>query len=163
VRRRTFLGLCLAGVVAACSRGAERRATIDDHVPGEPLYVEEARAYVVDVPPEQVADALLVFPEELHEGIRHGVLALSQVCPAEGCRIGFCASSGWFECGCDGSHFTRLGAWRSGRATRGMDQYRIEIDDGEVVVDTSRRLPGLSRGAFDSTSAPRGPHCVGAA
>lgn len=164
IGRRGFLGLCVGAVVAACSRGSGGRSdALEDHVPGEPLYVEEARAYLVDVPEEHVDAALEVYPHEVHEGLRNGLLALSQRCPADACRVVFCSSSGWFGCSCDASLFTRTGAWRVGPAPRGMDLHPIQIDhDGQVAIDSSRRVEGLARGAFDVGPEPTGPHCIGA-
>lgn len=138
------------------------RATVaPNHRVGEPLHVPEARAYLVAVPEADVASLLEVLPEVLHEGVRAGMLALSQRCPEDACRLPFCPSSGWFECGCHGQHFTELGALRSGRAAHGMDMFPIQVtDDDQVVIDTSRRQRGLPMGAYDEAAEPLGPHCV---
>ena len=162
VSRRWFLG-AVAFFAVGCRGGGRDDATSasPDHRPGEPLHVAEARAYLVAVPEAQRASLLELLAEPLHVGVRAGVLALSQRCPEDGCRVPFCRSSGWFECGCHGQHFTELGALRNGPASQGLDMHPVSIsDDEQVVIDTSRRIRGLDRGAYDTAAEPIGPHCV---
>jgi cytochrome b6-f complex iron-sulfur subunit len=162
VSRRWFLG-AVAFFAVGCRSGGRDEGTsaAPDHRPGEPVHVADARAYLVAVPEAQRASLLELLPEPLHAGVRAGVLALSQRCPEDGCRVPFCRSSGWFECGCHGQHFTELGALRKGRAAHGLDMFPVSIDDDEqVVIDTSRRIRGLDPGTYDTEAEPVGPHCV---
>lgn len=163
--RRPFLGV-LAGalVVAACGTGADDRVLVGDerHRPGDPLHVPKARAYLVAVPAANVSELLAGTVKQLHAGIRAGVLALSQKCPADGCQVSFCVSSGWFECPCHGERYSELGAAQDGRAPNGLDMYRVEITAaGDLVIDTSRRFTGLAPGSYDRDAQPTGPHCIG--
>lgn len=87
--------------------------------------------------------------------------ALSQKCPHLGCRVPFCESSGRFECPCHGSVFDIGGEWITGPSPRGMDQHPLTVDDGVLVVDTSKRINGPDRGATAFLSDPTGPACIG--
>ncbi len=89
------------------------------------------------------------------------LFALSQQCPHLGCRVPFCESSGRFECPCHGSIFDIGGEWIAGPSPRGMDQLAVSLDGDNVIVDTSKRLDGPSRGANRFLSDPKGPPCAG--
>jgi cytochrome b6-f complex iron-sulfur subunit len=117
---------------------------------------------LVEVPNDSLNAALEVYPEELHEGMKRGVLALSQRCTHLGCRLPFCASSGWFECGCHAAFFAPTGEYRNGPAPRGMDYHPISVrSDGEVLIDTSSTIPGLPLGTEVIGIEAEGPHCIG--
>jgi cytochrome b6-f complex iron-sulfur subunit len=87
------------------------------------------------------------------------VLALYQKCTHLGCRVPFCPSSGWFECGCHASQFNQVGEWQYGPAPRGLDRFPVTIENGEVVVNTGVVQPG-GRHRMDAPQWPVGPHCV---
>ena len=87
------------------------------------------------------------------------LFALSQKCPHLGCRVPFCDSSGRFECPCHGSRFDLGGEWLEGPAPRGMDRYDLRLENGALVVDTSKLAAGADRGANQFLSPPRGPAC----
>ncbi|HZQ26738.1 MAG TPA: ubiquinol-cytochrome c reductase iron-sulfur subunit [Acidimicrobiales bacterium] len=88
------------------------------------------------------------------------LFALSQKCPHLGCRVPFCESSGHFECPCHGSRFDIGGEWIQGPAPRGMDKYALSVDGANLVVDTSKVLPGPDRGAKAFFKPAKGPSCV---
>ncbi len=87
------------------------------------------------------------------------LFALSQRCPHLGCRVPFCDSSGRFECPCHGSKFDLGGEWIQGPAPRGMDQYDLRLENGSLVVDTSKLSAGPDRGADQFLTPPKGPAC----
>ncbi|MDH3307480.1 MAG: Rieske 2Fe-2S domain-containing protein [Acidimicrobiia bacterium] len=91
------------------------------------------------------------------------VVALWQRCPHLGCRVSWCESSGEFECPCHGSAFNRLGEVRSGPSPTGMQQFSVEVTDGEVFVDTGQVIAGKDPGDETIDEPKRGPSCSGEA
>ena len=87
--------------------------------------------------------------------------ALSQKCPHLGCRVPYCESSGRFECPCHGSVYDLGGEWIHGPAPRGMDRFPLSLENGEIVVDTNRRIDGPDHGATTYLKPPLGPPCAG--
>jgi nitrite reductase/ring-hydroxylating ferredoxin subunit len=87
------------------------------------------------------------------------LFALSQKCPHLGCRVPFCDSSGRFECPCHGSKFDLGGEWIQGPAPRGMDRYDLSLDNGALLVDTSKLTDGPDRGAHQYLTPAKGPAC----
>jgi Rieske Fe-S protein len=88
------------------------------------------------------------------------IFALSQRCPHLGCRVPFCASSGHFECPCHGSKFDIGGEWIEGPAPRGLDKFALTVEGDNLVVDTSKPLPGPDRGAKAYFKPAKGPTCA---
>ena len=90
------------------------------------------------------------------------IYAISQKCPHLGCRVGFCDSSGRFECPCHGSIYDLGGEWIVGPAPRGMDRYELTLDSatGRLVADTSKVIVGPPRGSKQFLTPPKGPSCV---
>jgi cytochrome b6-f complex iron-sulfur subunit len=89
-----------------------------------------------------------------------GIMPLYQRCVHLGCRVPYCGSSKWFECPCHGSKYNGAGEYQLGPAPRGMDRFKLEITDGNVVVDTSEVILGPPRGTDTVTQPPQGPFCV---
>ena len=135
-------------------------ADIDDS--GGAWYVPAGRCWVVRVPADLGPDERAHFDDSLSAGVEAGLLALHQKCPHLGCRVPFCVSSGWFECPCHGSRFTRTGEHRSGPGPRGLDSFPIAIVDGRVVIDTAEIVRGPAEGTVVIDEPPVGPHCVDA-
>jgi len=82
-------------------------------------------------------------------------------CPHLGCKVPWCESSGQFECPCHGSVFNRVGEYRRGPASRGMDKFQFEIVDGIIVPDTSKVIPGAPAGTPETIDEPpKGPECL---
>jgi cytochrome b6-f complex iron-sulfur subunit len=92
--------------------------------------------------------------------VTEGLMALYQKCPHLGCRVPFCTQSQWFECPCHGSKYNRAGEYRDGPAPRGMDRFRVIVQNGLVSVDTGTRIDGPPRGTDTIEQQPEGPFCV---
>jgi cytochrome b6-f complex iron-sulfur subunit len=90
-----------------------------------------------------------------------GLMPLYQRCVHLGCRVPWCEQSQWFECPCHGSKYNHAGEYQLGPAPRGLDRFKIEIDDaGTVMVDTSQIILGPPRGTNTIDEPPQGPFCV---
>lgn len=89
-----------------------------------------------------------------------GIMALYRKCVHLGCSVPWCPPAKWFECPCHGSKYSFNGEYRDGPAPRSLDQFRVEIVDGKIVVDTSQILQGAPRGTKTSQPQPEGVHCV---
>jgi nitrite reductase/ring-hydroxylating ferredoxin subunit len=106
---------------------------------GFPVYVREARAFVMVVNPSRGGFQPGV--DLTGDGTAVNVRALSQVCPHLGCRPNPCAEDFWFHCPCHQSRYDRLGikpaGERYGPADRGMDRLAVEVGaDGVLTIDT---------------------------
>lgn len=121
-----------------------------------PVFVPEARAYVVPAPDEL---------SEQFEGRgveADGLMALFQRCVHLGCRVPWCGTSIGFECPCHGSMYNAAGEWFSGPAPRNLDRFAVEVVSGRFIIKTGTvietpRAPDLS------VSYPQGPNCISAA
>ena len=127
----------------------------------EPFYVPEGRFYVNPFPQDAVPAAEKVYPPSVLPGMKAGVVALYQKCPHLGCRVPWCATSQWFECPCHGSQYNRVGEKKGGPAPRGMDQFAVSVEGGQVAVDTSAVVDGPPIGTNTTGQEAEGPHCVG--
>jgi cytochrome b6-f complex iron-sulfur subunit len=76
--------------------------------------------------------------------------------------VPWCKTSQWFECPCHGSQYNRVGEKKGGPAPRGLDRFRITVEGGNVVVDTSLIIPGPPIGTNTTGQESEGPHCIGA-
>jgi cytochrome b6-f complex iron-sulfur subunit len=124
-------------------------------------YYPEGRMWVTKYPPEALSKAQAVYsPPEL-TGMEAGLIALYQKCPHLGCRVPQCASSQWFECGCHGSQYNRVGEKKGGPAPRGMDRFAMEVSGDQFTVDTGTIIQGPPIGTNTTGQEAEGPHCVG--
>ncbi|HEU5001440.1 MAG TPA: Rieske 2Fe-2S domain-containing protein [Actinomycetota bacterium] len=89
-----------------------------------------------------------------------GFVALYRKCVHLGCTVPFCNTSKWFECPCHGSKYSINGEYRAGPAPRSLDRFRVDIVNGQVVVDTSTLITGPPRGTVTSQPNAEGTHCV---
>lgn len=71
-----------------------------------------------------------------------GPLALYMVCTHLGCLYKWEQANNRFECPCHGSKFTREGYYIEGPAPRSLDRFEITVEDGEILVNTGRRILG---------------------
>ncbi len=124
-----------------------------------PYYEPVGGFYVVTYPTGDLADAKRLYHGEVLEGMETGFVALDQACTHLGCRVPWCRSSQWFECPCHGSRYNAVGEQQRGPAPRGLDRYPISVVDGQLVVDTRRRLLGAPPGTDSTGQSPAGPHC----
>ncbi len=125
-------------------------------------YYPEGRMWITEFPSEALEKARAVYsPGEL-AGMEEGVVALYQKCPHLGCRVPECATSQWFECGCHGSQYNRVGEKKGGPAPRGMDRFAMEVNGGNLSVDTSSAglIQGPPTGTNTTGQEAEGPHCV---
>ena len=129
------------------------------------FYVPSARSWITEYPVDAIPKAEGIYPDYLLPGLRRGLIVNSQKCPHLGCRVPQCLSSQWFECGCHGSQYNRVGEKKGGPAPRGMDHYPLEFTAaGDVVIDTNQSfIPnGLAIGTNTTGQEAEGPNCVGA-
>jgi cytochrome b6-f complex iron-sulfur subunit len=124
---------------------------------GEPYYNPVGRFYIVpyahaDDPSNQYVKAGVA---------KDGVMAVFQKCAHLGCRVPYCATSHWFECPCHGSKYNYAGERQVGSpAPAGLWRFAVEIDGGQVMVDTSQALAQPPAGTDTVHQPPAGPHCV---
>lgn len=126
------------------------------------LYVPEARTWMTEYPKDAIAKAEIAYKGPVLDGMKAGVVALYQKCPHLGCRVPECKSSQWFECPCHGSQYNRVGEKKGGPAPRGMDRWGVEINNGNVIVNTQVQLAGPAIGTNTTGQEAEGPHCIGA-
>jgi cytochrome b6-f complex iron-sulfur subunit len=106
---------------------------------GYPVYVQEARAYIMLVDPTR--PECTVGEDPTGDGTALNVRALYQRCPHLGCKPNPCIKTYWLECACHGSRFDRVGTKADGigPAPRGMDRFALEVDgDGLLTLDTGK-------------------------
>jgi len=134
------------------------QAAIDD---GDGFaYYPEGRMWVTNYPSSALDKAKATYtPPEL-AGMEEGFIALYQKCPHLGCRVPQCLSSQWFECGCHGSQYNRVGEKKGGPAPRGMDRFAMSIEGGGLTVDTGTVIEGPPIGTNTTGQEAEGPHCV---
>lgn len=127
------------------------------------FYAPEARAWITEYPVDVVPKAVGVYKDALMPGLERGIIASYQKCPHLGCRVPQCSSSQWFECGCHGSMYNRVGEKKAGPAPRGLDHFPLEFTAaGEVLVNTGIIVQGVPLGVNTTGQEAEGPHCVGA-
>lgn len=122
-----------------------------------PLFVPEAKAYIVPVSSEVQAGSQ--FTEDLSV-VAGGFTALFQKCVHLGCRVPWCGSSQGFECPCHGSKYNLHGEYNSGPAPRNMDRFEVSVSDaGDLVVNTGNVVQ-TARAKTLTIQYPQGPFCV---
>jgi len=127
-----------------------------------PKYVAEGRFYLSPYPTESVPKAEKAgYSPAVIPGMEAGLVALYQKCVHLGCRVPFCPTAQWFECGCHGSKYNRVGEKKGGPAPRGLDRFPIAVDSGIVTVDTGVIVIGPPIGVNTTGQEAEGPHCVG--
>ena len=78
-----------------------------------------------------------------------GFLALSLICTHLGCSISWNGEKDQFTCPCHASAFDNKGNVISPPAPRALDIYNVIVQDGEVKVDTSRKIRRKKFGKSD--------------
>jgi cytochrome b6-f complex iron-sulfur subunit len=71
-----------------------------------------------------------------------GPKALYMVCTHLGCLYKWAQSNNRFECPCHGSKFSREGFYIEGPAGRSLDTFELTEEEGQVVVNTGKRILG---------------------
>ncbi len=128
---------------------------INDDGSVTPVFVPEARAYVVPGP-----DALSEqFDDRSVEAA--GVMAIWQKCVHLGCRVPWCSTSQGFECPCHGSKYNSIGEYNAGPAPRNLDRFVVEVTDGGDLIIKTGTVVETPRAFQPSVSYPQGPSCIG--
>ncbi|MDX1449111.1 MAG: ubiquinol-cytochrome c reductase iron-sulfur subunit [Acidimicrobiia bacterium] len=140
-----------AGSVAALLEQA-----INDDGSITPVFIPEARAYVVPAP------ATL---SEAYEGKgveAGGLMALFQRCVHLGCRVPWCGPSQGFECPCHGSKYNSIGEYNAGPAPRNLDRFTVELNPSNELIIQTGTIIQTPRALEPSVEYPQGPSCIGA-
>lgn len=125
----------------------------------EPQFVPEGR-FFISIFEGELAEAERIRTYKAANVTQTGLMALYRKCPHLGCSVPWCPPAKWFECPCHGSKYSVNGEYRDGPAPRSLDQFRVEIVGGKVVVDTATVIQGAPRGTVTSQLQPEGAHCV---
>lgn len=123
-------------------------------------YYPEGRMWITSFPSNALEKAEAVYSEAELAGMREGVVALYQKCVHLGCRVPSCETSQWFECGCHGSYYNRVGEKKAGPAPRGLDRFAMAVSGGSLTVDTGTIIQGPPIGTNTTGQEAEGPHCV---
>jgi cytochrome b6-f complex iron-sulfur subunit len=119
-----------------------------------PLFVPEARAYIVPAP----ADLGAQFADTGVEA--GGLMALFQRCVHLGCRVPWCSPSQGFECPCHGSKYNVIGQYFAGPAPRNLDRFTVELNGNNFIIKTGSIIE-TPRAPVLSVAYPQGPSCIG--
>jgi len=126
-----------------------------------PFYVPEARTYIQPYPKEALPKAKVAYKGLTKTlGMEDGIVALYQKCVHLGCRVPWCQTSQWFECPCHGSKYSRVGEKVGGPAPRGLDRWAVEINGGNVTINTGLGFLGPRIGTNTTGQGAEGPHCT---
>ncbi|MEZ4416984.1 MAG: Rieske (2Fe-2S) protein [Gemmatimonadota bacterium] len=68
------------------------------------------------------------------------LFAFALSCPHQRSMLKWREKDGRFQCTKHGSKYQPNGEFVEGRATRGMDRYPVQVRDGQLWVDTSRKI-----------------------
>lgn len=72
--------------------------------------------------------------------------AIYMVCTHLGCLYKWEPSNNRFECPCHGSKFTHDGFYIEGPAPRSLDSFELAVENGQVVIDTGKKITGNPSG-----------------
>lgn len=141
--------------VNAGSVGDLLAQTINDDGSITPVFIPEARAYVVPAP-SALADAYVDKSVEVG-----GVMALFQRCVHLGCRVPWCGPSQGFECPCHGSKYNSIGEYNAGPAPRNLDRFVVELNPVNELIIKTGTIIQTPRALQPSVEYPQGPSCIG--
>ncbi len=120
-----------------------------------PVFIPEARAYIVPAPASRSAQ----FEGRSVEA--GGLMAIFQRCVHLGCRVPWCATSIGFECPCHGSKYNSIGEYFAGPAPRNLDRFVVEIrNDDRFIIRTGQPVVESARAPSPSVAYPQGPSCI---
>jgi cytochrome b6-f complex iron-sulfur subunit len=141
--------------VDAGSLGDLAAATVNPDGSIVPVFVPEARAYVVPAP------ATLSEQFEGRGVEAGGLMAVFQRCVHLGCRVPWCATSIGFECPCHGSRYNSVGEYFGGPAPRNLDRFIVEIrNEDRFIIRTGQPVVETARAPRQSVPYPQGPSCI---
>ncbi len=119
-----------------------------------PVFIPEARAYVVPAPKTLSA-------QYLDKGVEAGgLMAIFQRCVHLGCRVPWCSTSIGFECPCHGSKYNSVGEFFAGPAPRNLDRFVVEIRNGDRFIIRTGSIIETPRAPALTVSYPQGPSCI---
>ena len=122
-----------------------------------PVFVPEARAYIVPAP-------TALSDQFVNKGVEAaGLMALFQRCVHLGCRVPWCGTSIGFECPCHGSKYNSVGEYFAGPAPRNLDRFQVEVRDGDRFIVRTGSIIETPRAPTPSVKYPQGPSCIGIA
>ncbi|HEU5112244.1 MAG TPA: ubiquinol-cytochrome c reductase iron-sulfur subunit [Acidimicrobiia bacterium] len=120
-----------------------------------PLFIPEARAYLVPAPAE-------LSDQFEGQGVEtDGLMALYMRCVHLGCRVPWCAPSQGFECPCHGSRYNAIGQYFGGPAPRNLDRFVVENQGGNLIIRTGTIIQ-TPRAPVLLVPYPQGPSCISA-
>jgi cytochrome b6-f complex iron-sulfur subunit len=119
-----------------------------------PLFVPEARAYIVPAPTDLSEEFV---GKSVEAG---GLMALFQRCVHLGCRVPWCGPSQGFECPCHGSKYNAIGEYFAGPAPRNLDRFQVVLDGSNFIIKTGSIIQ-TPRAPVLSVPFPQGPSCIG--
>ncbi len=128
---------------------------INDDGSVTPVFIPEARAYVVPSPSVLSEDYI---GKSVEVG---GVMALFQRCVHLGCRVPWCGPSQGFECPCHGSKYNSIGEYNAGPAPRNLDRFVIEMNPADELIIKTGSVIQTPRSLEPSVEYPQGPSCIG--
>jgi cytochrome b6-f complex iron-sulfur subunit len=141
--------------VDAGSLGDLAASTVNPDGSIVPVFVPEARAYVVPAP------ATLSAQYEGRNVEAGGLMAIFQRCVHLGCRVPWCATSIGFECPCHGSRYNSIGEYFGGPAPRNLDRFVVEIrNEDRFIIRTGQPVVETARAPRQSVAYPQGPSCI---
>lgn len=128
----------------------------------DPKFIPDGSFYITlyEGDQDEAADIPAYLAANVNES---GFMALYRKCVHLGCSVPWCPPSKWFECPCHGSKYSINGEYRDGPAPRGLDQFRVEVVDGRVFVDTATIIAGAPRGTITTQPQPEGANCISGA
>ncbi len=121
-----------------------------------PLFLPEARAYVIPMLPESVTGSQF----EGNSTVDHNLVALYQTCVHLGCRVPWCTPSQGFECPCHGSKYNAAGEYIAGPAPRNLDRFVVAVNDRNRFIISTGQIIETSRAVRKSVKYPQGPSCI---
>jgi len=122
-----------------------------------PLFVPEAKAYIVPAPPSAVAEQF-----SGQNVVTDNLMALWQRCVHLGCRVPWCGPSQGFECPCHGSKYSFTGEYFAGPAPRNLDRFVVENQKNRLIIRTGQIIQ-TPRAQILAVKYPQGPSCIGGA
>ena len=72
--------------------------------------------------------------------INNRIVAFEGTCTHLGCRVSWARDDERFRCPCHGSSFAADGTNLDGPAPRALERLAIRVQDGQLVIDRSRRF-----------------------
>lgn len=135
--RRGFLGLAFAGSLAALAGGWLGALLKFLHPPKREGFGGRVYAGLLEEFPPDSVNRILAGRFYLSH-TPDGLLAIYQKCTHLGCSVPWAETEQQFHCPCHGSLFTPTGEVAGGPAPRPLDIFPVEVQDGEVWVDTGR-------------------------